>query len=73
MSQASRQRTEIEGVIRAWFADMTPEDRAAEGSKMVGFLAAKLAFFCDRRSVAELLWTLGDQVVMGAAPSGDPT
>ena len=73
MSQAARQRAEIEGVLREWFAAMTPEDRALEGSKMVGFLASKLAFFCDRRSVAELLWSLGDQVVMSARPDEDPT
>lgn len=73
MTQAARQRAEIEGVVREWFVAMTPEDRAREGSKFMGFVAARLGFYCERRSVAEILWTLGDQVVIGAHPDGDPT
>jgi hypothetical protein len=73
MSPAARQRHGIEEVIRAWFAAMTPEDREREGSKLAGFLAARLAFWVNREAVATLLYELGDQVVITTRPGGDPT
>lgn len=69
MSLAERQREEIEGLIRAWLAQMSPEDRAREGSKLVGFMAARLAFWIpDRRAVIDLFYELGDQVVISHPP-----
>lgn len=73
MTNAATRRPEIEGLIREWFQLMTPEERASEGSKLLGFVSARLAFHCERRSVAEILWTLGDQVVIGSRPDRDPT
>lgn len=73
MSHAARQRAEIEEVVRAWFASMTPEDRAEHGSKFLGAVAAKLAFFCPRREVSGLLYALADQAATGLIPDRDPT
>ncbi len=69
MNSAARQREEIEGVIRAWMAAMSPADRECEGSKLAGFLAARLAFWlADGRAVATLYYELGDQVVISSTP-----
>lgn len=73
MTQAARQRAEIEGVVRAWFASMSPEDRREEGARLAGFVAARLSFFCGERPTAELLYMLADAAAAGPRPDGDPT
>ena len=68
MTNAVRAREELEGLIRGWLQAITPEEREAEGLKLAGFLAARLAFWVDRQHVALCVYSLADQVVALTPP-----
>lgn len=59
---ANDARELIEGLIRGWFDVMTPVERAEEGAKLVGTVAAQMACHCDRETTANLFWILGDKI-----------
>lgn len=68
MRPAAEARHTIEGLIRPWFALMTPAERAQHGALLVAMVAAQMRVYCDPETTADLFYQLADQIVAATPP-----